>query len=258
MNDHCPFWQRNFCAEHHLPRWMPGAGRSPWSTSGVFPQLCKEHCGSCNLTLEEAQCGKCRNFQRLFLPYLQLVLPWVSAEKILHAALLFLSQGLKIVWRACIQRCEEHCRSLLNPYLKKPLPLHPGSCQPWKNGRACQAWEASLLPWIDSWHFQRGRWGHRGTRCHLSWPLLQQPLDCPRFGKNSHPGPGCDKRFASPSAETRMPVCCPICWPFCTIPLETCCTSVWGCAEAITSRLENVQRPVLSSGPLLHFEWFAL
>lgn len=89
--------QGNFCAEHHLPRWMPGSGRSPWSTSGIFPQLCKEHCGSCNLTLEVAQGGKGRNFQRLFLPYLQLLLPWVSAEKILHAALLLLSQGLKIV-----------------------------------------------------------------------------------------------------------------------------------------------------------------
>lgn len=132
--------------------------------------------------------------------------------------------------------------------------LHPGSFQPWKKGRGCQAWETSLLPWIDSWHFQRGSWRHRGTQQHLLWPLLQQPLDCPRFGKKSHSGPESDKRFASPSAETRIPVCSPICWSFCTIPLETCCTSVWGCTEIITSRLENVQRPVLSSGLLLHFE----
>lgn len=65
---------------------------------------------------------------------------------------------------------------------------------------------------------------------------------------------------ASPSAETdktRIPVCFPICWSFCTIPLETCgtcCTSVRGCTEVIASRLENVQRPVLSPGLLLHFK----
>lgn len=134
--------------------------------------------------------------------------------------------------------------------------LHPGSFQPWKKERGCQAWETSLLPWMDSWHFQRGSWRHRGTPCHLLWPLLQQLLDCPRFGKKSHPGPG-------------YGICFSICWNkdasvlpnllgLCTIPLETCCTSVWGCTEVITSRLENVQRPVLSSGLLLHFEWFAL
>lgn len=35
-------------------------------TSGVFPQVCKEHSGSCNFTLEVAKCRKGRNFQRLF------------------------------------------------------------------------------------------------------------------------------------------------------------------------------------------------
>lgn len=41
------------------------------------------------------------------------------------------------------------------------------------------------------------------------------------------------------------------------IPSETCgtcCTSVRGCTEVIASRPENVQRPMLSSGLLLHFE----
>lgn len=120
------------------------------------------------------------------------------------------------------------------------------------------------FPWMDRRRFQRGRWMHRRPQWHLLGPLLQQPLACPRFGKMSHPGAGGNNRFASPSAETgkiRIPVYFPICWPFCTIPLETCgtCyTSVRGCTEVIASRLENVQRPILSSGLLLHFERFEL
>lgn len=178
----------------------------------------------------------------------------LSAETILHAALLFLSQGLKTVQSACIQRWEKHCRSLLNPPLKESKP-------------AVKLWASSispshtLLPWSQSSplpfilvHFNPGRkrgdvsMGNITASMNGQLVLSKRELETQRstvslevasasaafrlpqiWQKNLTLGQ--DVTFASPSADTRMPVCCPICWPFCTIPLETCCTSVWGCTE---------------------------